>query len=88
MRRVLRGRKSGGQGAGIIALLGARFAFNGTGHQFGQTLHCDPWIFAANTPDMQHLKVVHKIRFEMEEPHDLVQWHDFGFEFKYRGLKR
>ena len=57
-----------------------------TAYRFGQTLNCDPWVFAANTPDMQHLKVVHKIKFETEEPHDLVQWHDWGFEFKYRGL--
>jgi phenylpropionate dioxygenase-like ring-hydroxylating dioxygenase large terminal subunit len=59
-----------------------------TAYRFGQTLNCDPWVFAANTPDMQHLKVVHKIRFETEEPHDLVQWHDWGFEFSYRGLHR
>ncbi len=57
-----------------------------TAYRFGPTLHCDPWIFAANTPDMQHLKVVHKIKFEAEEPHELVKWHDFGFEFSYRGL--
>ena len=55
-------------------------------YRFGQILHCDPWVFAANTPDMQHLKVVHKIKFETEEPHDLVKWHDYGFEFSYRGL--
>jgi phenylpropionate dioxygenase-like ring-hydroxylating dioxygenase large terminal subunit len=57
-----------------------------TAYRFGPTLHCDPWIFAANTPDMQHLKVVHKIKFEAEEPHELVKWYDFGFEFSYRGL--
>jgi len=46
-------------------------------------LHSDPWVFAANTPDMQHLKVVHKMQFEVEDPHDLVRWHDFGMEFTY-----
>lgn len=55
-------------------------------YRFGQTLNCDPWVFAANTPDMQHLKVVHKIKFEADEPHELVKWHDFGLEFSYRGL--
>lgn len=55
-------------------------------YRFGTTLQCDPWVFAANTPDMQHLKVVHKIKFEAEEPHELVKWHDYGFEFSYRGL--
>lgn len=46
-------------------------------------LHSDPWVFAANTPDMQHLKVVHKMQFEVEDPHDLVRWHDYGMEFSY-----
>jgi phenylpropionate dioxygenase-like ring-hydroxylating dioxygenase large terminal subunit len=35
---------------------------------------CDPWVFAANTPDMQHLKVVHQIKFGVEDPHELVNW--------------
>ncbi len=53
-------------------------------YRFPQTLHADPWVFAANTPDMQHLTVVHKVRFEAAEPHDLVTWHDWGMEFSYR----
>nr|WP_295467805.1 Rieske 2Fe-2S domain-containing protein [Mesorhizobium sp.] len=51
-----------------------------------EPLNCDPWVFAANTPDMQHLKVVHKVKFEVEDPHDLVKWHDFGLEFSYSGV--
>jgi phenylpropionate dioxygenase-like ring-hydroxylating dioxygenase large terminal subunit len=47
-------------------------------------LRSDPWVFAANTPDMQHLKVVHKMQFHVEDPHDLVQWHDYGLEFSYK----
>ena len=46
-------------------------------------LHSDPWVFAANTPDMQHLKVVHKMQFEVDDPHDLVNWHAFGMDFSY-----
>jgi phenylpropionate dioxygenase-like ring-hydroxylating dioxygenase large terminal subunit len=56
-----------------------------TAYRFGPTLRCDPWIFAANTPDMQHLTVVHKIKFETDQPHELVRWHDHGLEFSYRG---
>lgn len=62
----------------------ADHALSLTAYRYPHTLHCDPWIFAANTPDMQHLTVVHKIKFEAEEPHELVQWHDFGLEFSYR----
>ncbi|MEC7763689.1 MAG: Rieske (2Fe-2S) protein [Pseudomonadota bacterium] len=49
-------------------------------------LTCDPWVFASNTPDMQHLKVVHKIEFGVEDPHDLVDWHDYGMQFSYEGI--
>ena len=51
-----------------------------------ERLNCDPWVFAANTPDMQHLKVVHKVKFDVEDPHDLVNWHERGLEFSYSGV--
>jgi len=49
-------------------------------------LRSDPWVFAANTPDMQHLKVVHKMQFQVDDPHDLVRWHDYGLEFSYKAI--
>ena len=49
-------------------------------------LHSDPWVFAANTPDIQHLKVVHKMQFQVEDPHDLMQWHEYGLEFPYKAV--
>jgi phenylpropionate dioxygenase-like ring-hydroxylating dioxygenase large terminal subunit len=54
-------------------------------YAFPEPFRCDPWVFAANTPDMQHLKVVHKIQFGVDDPHDLVKWHEFGLEFSYAG---
>lgn len=50
--------------------------------RFPEYFNCDPWVFAANTPDMQHLKVVHKTEFAIEDPHDLVDWNDHGFRYK------
>jgi phenylpropionate dioxygenase-like ring-hydroxylating dioxygenase large terminal subunit len=50
-----------------------------------KTLNCDPWVFCANTPDMQHFKAVHKIKFDHEDPHDLYKWHQYGFEYRYVG---
>jgi nitrite reductase/ring-hydroxylating ferredoxin subunit len=44
---------------------------------------CDPWVFAANTPDMQHLKVLHKTEFAIPDPHDLVEWGTWGFRYKF-----
>nr|WP_295467800.1 Rieske 2Fe-2S domain-containing protein [Mesorhizobium sp.] len=47
-----------------------------------EPLNCDPWVFAANTPDMQHLKVVHKVQFNIDDPHDLVEWDEFGLKYR------
>lgn len=51
-------------------------------YRFPEHFNCDPWVFAANTPDMQHLKVVHKTQFAMKDPHNLVEWNDWGFRYK------
>lgn len=53
-----------------------------------QELACDPWVFCANTPDMQHFKAVHKIKFDHEDPHDLYEWQEFGFKFRYAGFEQ
>ncbi|MDO8300885.1 Rieske 2Fe-2S domain-containing protein [Lacisediminimonas sp.] len=52
-------------------------------YKFEVPLQCDGWIFSANTPDMQHLKVVHKIQFNTDDPHDLVDWQQYGFDYTY-----
>ncbi|MEL7028860.1 MAG: Rieske (2Fe-2S) protein, partial [Pseudomonadota bacterium] len=51
-------------------------------YRLPEYFNCDPWVFAANTPDMQHLKVVHKTQFAIDDPHDLVDWDDWGFRYK------
>ena len=50
-------------------------------YRFPEPFLCDPWVFAANTPDMQHLKVVHKTQFATPDPHDVVKWDDWGFRY-------
>ena len=50
-------------------------------YRFPDLFQCDPWVFAANTPDMQHLKVVHQTQFRVEDPHELVAWTDWGFTY-------
>jgi nitrite reductase/ring-hydroxylating ferredoxin subunit len=52
------------------------------------TLHCEPWVFCANTPDMQHFKAVHKIKFDGDDPHDMYQWGDYGFQYQAVGLEQ
>jgi len=51
-----------------------------------QVLNCDPWVFCANTPDMQHFKFVHNMKFDNEDPHDLVEWDPHGFVYTYPGV--
>lgn len=51
-------------------------------YKFAVPFACDPWVFAANTPDMQHLKVVHKIQFSIEELHDKVEWDEYGLKYR------
>jgi len=43
--------------------------------------HCDPWVFAASTPDMQHFKVVHQAQFSAADPHERVEWQQWGFRY-------
>lgn len=47
---------------------------------------CDPWIFAANTPDIQHIKAVHGIRFKIPDPHDAVAWEPYGFRMRIEAI--
>ena len=51
-----------------------------------KVLNCDPWVFSANTPDMQHLKFVHKMKITGEDPHDKFKWDPFGFIYTYKGF--
>jgi nitrite reductase/ring-hydroxylating ferredoxin subunit len=45
-------------------------------------LACDPWVAGANTPDMQHFKVVHGAQFKDEDPHETVDWQPWGFRYR------
>ena len=43
---------------------------------------CDPWIFASNTPDTQHIAVVHGFKFKRQDPSTMVEWQRWGFRMK------
>jgi hypothetical protein len=51
-------------------------------YRFPEPFQCDPWVFAANTPDMQHIKVVHQAQFACADPHDAVAWERWGFRYR------
>lgn len=51
-----------------------------------KSLPVDPWVVCCNTPDMQHIKVVHGITFDGDAPHKMVRWtpHSMRYDFKGR----
>jgi hypothetical protein len=48
----------------------------------------DPWVICCNTPDMQHIEVVHGITFDRGQPHDEVQWTPFSMTYRFDGVMR
>jgi phenylpropionate dioxygenase-like ring-hydroxylating dioxygenase large terminal subunit len=55
-------------------------------YKWPRPFHSDPWVFAANTPDMQHLRAVHKVNFSLDDKHDIVQWDDWGLQYRVQGV--
>ncbi|MEC7763694.1 MAG: Rieske 2Fe-2S domain-containing protein [Pseudomonadota bacterium] len=55
-------------------------------YELSPPFNCDPWVFAANTPDMQHLKAVHKVQFTVDDPHELVEWNKYGLKYPLEGI--
>jgi phenylpropionate dioxygenase-like ring-hydroxylating dioxygenase large terminal subunit len=46
----------------------------------------DPWILCANTPDVQHIKTLHGITIDGEDPHDAVEWTDHSLFYEFSGV--
>jgi nitrite reductase/ring-hydroxylating ferredoxin subunit len=52
---------------------------------YGGELPVDPWILCANTPDMQHIRYLHGIEINGENPHDVVKWTDHSMMYAFDG---
>jgi len=52
---------------------------------FGEVLPVDPWILCANTPDMQHIRYLHGIVINGDNPHDAVEWTDHSMFYSFEG---
>jgi nitrite reductase/ring-hydroxylating ferredoxin subunit len=51
-------------------------------HNYGSPLYtCDGWVIMLNTPDMQHIKVVHRFDFDGVDPHELVDWQPWSHSY-------
>jgi phenylpropionate dioxygenase-like ring-hydroxylating dioxygenase large terminal subunit len=44
----------------------------------------DPWVVCCNTPDIQHIKALHGLTFEVE-PYDLIEWTDHSMLYNFKG---
>ncbi|MFC3053232.1 Rieske (2Fe-2S) protein [Kordiimonas pumila] len=52
---------------------------------FGNEIPTDPWILCANTPDMQHIRYLHGININGDNPHDIVEWTDHSMFYEFEG---
>ena len=48
----------------------------------------DPWMQCANTPDMQHIKTMHGIKFDAQDPDDEVSWGEYSMSYFFQGRHR
>ena len=46
----------------------------------------DPWLQCCNTPDMQHIKALHGVSFDGEDPHDKVRWTPYSCGYDFSGI--
>lgn len=46
----------------------------------------DPWIQCCNTPDMQHIKALHGVQFNQDDPHELVRWTPYSCAYDFDGI--
>jgi len=51
---------------------------------FDKLLPVDPWVICCNTPDLQHIKVLHHVTFDQEDPGEEIEWtsHSMLYDFK------
>jgi nitrite reductase/ring-hydroxylating ferredoxin subunit len=45
----------------------------------------DPWVQCANTPDMQHIKTLHRVTFDDGDPDDGIEWGAYDLQYDFRG---
>ncbi len=56
--------------------------------EYDRLMPADPWVICCNTPDMQHIEVVHGISFDDGPPHKDVEWTETSMVYEFRGKMR
>lgn len=52
---------------------------------YPQTFPVDPWVICCNTPDVQHIRVLHNITFDSDDPGKAAQWTDHSMLYDFAG---
>jgi phenylpropionate dioxygenase-like ring-hydroxylating dioxygenase large terminal subunit len=52
--------------------------------RFDMDFPVDPWVISCNTPDLQHIRVVHRISFDTD-PANAVEWTDHSMQYEFSG---
>jgi phenylpropionate dioxygenase-like ring-hydroxylating dioxygenase large terminal subunit len=53
--------------------------------RFEEKLPVDPWVICCNTPDVQHIRVLHNIRFDSDDPGAAAEWTDHSMLYNFTG---
>lgn len=51
-----------------------------------EILPIDPWVLCCNTPDVQHIRVVHGFTFDRSDPAENIEWTDHSMMYDFDGL--
>jgi phenylpropionate dioxygenase-like ring-hydroxylating dioxygenase large terminal subunit len=53
--------------------------------RYEEELPVDPWVICCNTPDIQHIRVLHGIKFDSNDPGASAQWTDHSMLYEFTG---
>jgi len=45
----------------------------------------DPWVICCNTPDVQHIRVLHRIEFDSKDPGAAAEWTNHSMVYRFTG---
>jgi phenylpropionate dioxygenase-like ring-hydroxylating dioxygenase large terminal subunit len=46
----------------------------------------DPWVICCNTPDVQHIRIVHGVTFDKGEPAEKLEWTEHSMMYDFDGI--
>jgi nitrite reductase/ring-hydroxylating ferredoxin subunit len=52
---------------------------------FPEDFPVDPWVICCNTPDVQHIRVLHHIEFDSPDPGASAEWTDYSMVYGFTG---